>query len=138
MPRGKTAQAARAEARHHLAKAEQFLEVSRAALQDMRYDAGMLNAIHAGIAAADAVTITFSGLRSTDPDHRRVVDLLEESAGTSEAVRSRARQLRALIEKKNAVEYESRRASVAEAAQGVERATRIVTWARDAVEKGRV
>jgi len=35
-------------------------------------------------------------------------------------------------------EYESRRATADEAAQAVERAERIVVWARDALESGRV
>jgi HEPN domain-containing protein len=43
-----------------------------------------------------------------------------------------------LIEKKNSVEYEGRRASASEATQAVERAERIVTWARDVVTEGRV
>src|SRR5437763_4498783 len=115
MPRAKTVRASRAEAGQHMAKAEQFLEVARLALHGQRHDACMLNAIHAAISAADAVTIALVGQRSSDPDHRRAVDLLEEAGGSSEVVRGRARQLRALIEKKNAVEYEARRASGAEA-----------------------
>jgi hypothetical protein len=136
--RGKTVAGERAEAAHHLAKAQQFLDVARASLRDQRCDASMLNAIHAGISAADAVTMAVAGERSADPDHQRAVNLLEEIAGGSEVVRGRARQLRMLIQKKNAVEYESRRASRDEAAQAVERAERVVAWARDAVESGRV
>lgn len=136
--RGKTVVAARAEAAQHLAKASQFLDVARLALEGGRHDAGMLNAIHAGISAADAVTVAIAGERSADPDHIRAVTLLEQVAGGSESVRIRARQLRMLIEKKNAVEYESRRASGEEAAQAVERAERIVSWAREAVEQGHV
>lgn len=136
-PRLKTASADRAEAALHLAKAEQFLDVARAALIDRRHDAGMLTAIHAGISAADAVAIALAGVRSADPDHGRAAALLEQVAGQSDIVRTRARQLRMLIEKKNAVEYESRRASADEAVQAVERAHRIVSWAREAVDNGR-
>jgi hypothetical protein len=138
MRRIKTVSAGRAEAAHHVAKASQFLEVARLAVDDQLYDAGMLNAIHAGISAADAVTVALAGERSADPDHLRAVTLLEQVAGTSDPVRMRARQLRMLIEMKNAVEYESRRASAVEASQAAERAERIVTWARDAVENGRL
>ena len=82
--------------------------------------------------------MALAGERSADPDHLRAVTLLEQVAGTSEPVRMRARQLRMLIEKKSAVEYESRRASGDEASQAIERAGRIVSWARDAVERGRL
>jgi HEPN domain-containing protein len=136
MRRGKTVAGERAEATHHLSKAQQFLDVAKASLRDQLSDATMLNAIHAGISAADAVTIAVAGERSADPDHQRAVNLLEEVAGASEVVRNRARQLRMLIQKKNAVEYESRRASRDEAAQAVERAERLVAWAQDAVESG--
>jgi HEPN domain-containing protein len=103
-----------------------------------QHDACMLNAIHSGISAADAVTIARGGERSTDPDHHRAADLLERLSAGSEGARTRARQLRMLIEKKNSVEYEGRRASASEATQAVERAERIVTWARDVVTEGRV
>lgn len=136
--RPKTVAGERTEPAHHLAKAQQFLDVARVALRDQLCDAAMLNAIHAGISAADAVTITIIGERSADPDHQRAVNLLEEAGGDSEVVRARARQLRMLIQKKNAVEYESRRASLDEAAHAVERAERVVAWARDAVVSGRV
>lgn len=138
MRRIKTVAAGRAEAAQHLAKAAQFLEVARHSVEGRRYDAGRLNAIHAGISAADAVTAAPAGERSADPNHIQAVTLLERVAGDSEPVRMRARQLRMLIEKKNAVEYESRRASSGEASQAVERADRIVSWARDAVEQGRL
>ena len=44
-----------------------------------------------------------------------------------------ARQLRALLARKNAGEYESRRATAKEAADAVARATRLVEWARGVV-----
>ena len=56
--RPKTVAGERTEPAHHLAKAQQFLDVARVALRDQLCDAAMLNAIHAGISAADAVTIT--------------------------------------------------------------------------------
>lgn len=52
--------------------------------------------------------------------------------GAAEA-RTKAGQLRALIKKKNVVEYEARRATIKEAADAVERAGRIVEWVRTVV-----
>lgn len=136
--RAKTVTVPRAEAKFYVAKADQFLEEARSALASARHDAGMLNAIHAAISAADAVVVALSGRRSTDPDHQRAVDLLEEVAGQSESTRTRVKQLRALLAKKNVVEYESRRASSKEAADAVERAHRIVGWAQAIVEHARL
>lgn len=139
MPKArKTVSVPRGEARLYLSKAEQFLEEAHSALDGSRHDAGMLNAIHAGISAADAVAITLSGRRSADPDHQRAVDLLEEIASGSEAIKARAKQLRMLLAKKNVVEYEARRATEKEAAEAVERADRILEWARDVIQRARL
>ena len=55
------------------------------------------------------------GKHSTDPDHQRAVDLLETVGDRAPNVGQRAPQLRALLKRKNLVEYEARRASDAEA-----------------------
>lgn len=137
MARGKTAQVRRAEASLFVDKAAQFLDQARAGLEANRNDAALLDAIHAAISAADAVTVALAGVRSSDPDHQRAADLLQEVAGGQEG-RERGRQLRALLARKNAVEYESRKAIAKEARDGVERAGRIVEWASDVVRKARL
>jgi len=134
----KTVAASRTEASLYLGKAEEFVEAAQGALEDSRQDAAMLNAIHAAISAADAVTIALSGRRSADPDHQRAVDLLEDVGRGSEPIGARVKQLRALLSKKNQVEYESRRARNKEAADAVARAVRIVQWARDTVQRAKL
>lgn len=134
----KTVTVSRAEAILYVAKAEQFLQEARSALQRSRHDAAMLNSIHAAISAVDAVTAALSGRRSADPDHQRAANLLEEIASQSAEIRARARQLRTLLAKKNAVEYEARRATAQEATEAVERADRIVDWAGETVRRARV
>jgi hypothetical protein len=134
----KTVSVSRAESGLYLAKSEQFAAEARAALDAARHDAAMLNAIHAAISAADAVTAALFGLRSADPDHERAVDLLEETAAGSEEIKARARQMRQLLAKKNMVEYEARRATAKEARDAAERASRIVAWAAVTVRRARV
>jgi HEPN domain-containing protein len=138
MAKGKTAEVRRGEARLYFEKAVQFLEQARSGLEANRYDAALLDAIHAGISGTDAVTVALSGVRSTAPDHQRAADLLEEVAASAPEIRERARQLRALLARKNAVEYESRKASAKDARDGVDRAGRIVEWAREVLVRGRL
>jgi len=138
MAKGKTTQVRRGEARLYLDKAIQFIEQARAGLEAGRNDAALLNAIHAAISGTDAATIALAGVRSTDPDHQRGADLLEEVVASAPEGRERARQVRALLARKNTVEYESRKASVKEARDGVERAGRIVDWSNEVVEKARL
>jgi HEPN domain-containing protein len=131
--KGKRVKVERTQARSHLEKAEEFLAAADSSLESGRHDAAMLDAIHAAISAADAVTVALAGVRSTDPDHARAADLLEE-VGPSGDVARHARQLRQLIARKNVVEYEARRSRATEASDAVKRARRFVGWARTVVE----
>lgn len=128
----------RSEAHLYLAKASEFAAAARAASEAERQDAALLLSVHAAINSADAVTVALAGVRSADPDHQRAVDLVGDVARGSEEIRQRAAQLRALLQKKNLVEYESRRSSPAEARDAVARAERLVAWARSTVVKARV
>jgi hypothetical protein len=98
----------------------------------------MLNAIHAAISAADAVTVAVAGIRSADPDHLRAADLLQEVGGGPGELANHSSQLRELLSRKNVVEYESRRATLREATDAVKRAERLVTWARQVLKDARL
>ena len=134
----KTVTASRAEARLYLAKAEQFLQVGRQASEANQHDGTLLNAVHAVISATDSVTVALARRRSTDPDHQRAAELLEEVAGNSPDLRTHVRKLRELLAKKNVVEYESRRATAREARDVLLRAERFIGWARETVERAKL
>jgi uncharacterized protein (UPF0332 family) len=68
-----------ADVRAYAAKAEEYLEAAEHDLQDGRHNAATSAAVHAGINAADAITGALRGMRSSDADHSRAVDLLESS-----------------------------------------------------------
>ena len=127
----------RREAHVLLAKAQEFLAAARAAAEAAAHDAALLSAVHAGIAANDAVCVALLARRSADPDHQRA-DLLESAAHLEDDVPLRARQLRSLLAKKNFVAYEARRATVTEARDGVERAERFVAWAEAVVSRAKL
>ncbi len=124
----------RSEARLYLAKGQQFSAEANTAISNSRNDAAMLNAVHAAISATDAVCVALAGRRSADPDHQRAADLLQEIGGRSRGIASHVRQLRMLLAKKNAVEYESRQASAKEASEAAQRAERLVSWASETIE----
>ena len=60
----------------YLAKAEEFLRSALDNANSRRWNAAALSAIHAGIAAADAVLVFERGLRSASQRHEDVLDLL--------------------------------------------------------------
>jgi uncharacterized membrane protein len=131
--RAKRIRVPRSESGSYLAKADEFLSAATTAVAAAKYDAAMLNAIHAAISAADAVTVMLAGIRSSDPDHLRAVDLLLEAGQGSKGVAAPAKQLRQLLEKKGEVEYQSRRARASDAHDAVKRATRLLSWAHEVV-----
>ena len=120
-----------------LGKAQQFLAGAEDHLANGRHDGALMDAIHAVIAACDAVTGHLEGIRSADPDHARAAHLLERVTKTENVAGTPARQFAMLIAKKNVVEYEARRATAKEASEGVDRARRFVRWATDQIARAR-
>lgn len=118
----------RSEARSSLAKAEEFAAAAATELDESRWSAAGLAAIHCGIAAADATLIASAGIRSVSQDHGSVVTLLENQV--PEFRTAQHRQLRGLLKMKNAVAYEQRLLTETESRQLVDQAGRLVKWAR--------
>lgn len=89
--------------------------------------AACLNAIHASIAAADAVCVLQHGEGSSGEAHGEAAELLSVS-GAPDA-RAKAIQLSAIIAMKNKVAYERGPPSRTEGEALVTRAARFVEWA---------
>lgn len=102
------------QARQRLVDARQFLEA--ADLLDAP-DVVATNAIHAAIAAADAITCHALGERSSDGNHVSAVDLLRQVDASSATALKRA------VDRKTQASYESVDISRSDA-------TKCVTWAR--------
>jgi HEPN domain-containing protein len=132
--RRKTTPVARADALAYLRKAKEFLQEAEVAAAQDRFDAAMVMSIHAAISSCDAATAALQGVRSSDPDHMRSADLLEEVGAPGEKVR----QLRTLLGRKTVVEYGSRRATSREGNDAVARAQRFVEWCDGVVRNARI
>lgn len=115
-----------------LNKCREFTDMAHAALADEKWNAAGLNAIHGGIAAADAALIASAGLRSASQDHGAVVLLLERQV--PEFAATQRRQLAGLLKMKNQVAYEQRPLAQIEARQLVDHATRLTRWAEGVVK----
>ena len=129
MPEGKTRKVSRRDAHAFLSKAERFLRTMEKAVEAGDWDAVGLNAVHSVISAADAVTAFRAGFRSAEQDHKMLADVLEDVVG--EGASKSVRHLKAVLAKKNAIEYEQRRLTPKEAADVAEQARRFVSWARE-------
>jgi hypothetical protein len=129
MPERKTRKVNMRDAYAFIAKAAQFLRTMEKAIEASDWDAAGLNAVHSVISAADAVTAFRAGFRSAEQDHKMLADVLEDIVG--EGASRSVRHLKAVLAKKNAIEYEQRRLTMKEAADVAEHARRFVSWARE-------
>lgn len=117
----------------YLAKAEEFLRSALENAASRRWNAAALSAIHAGIAAADAVLVFERGIRSVSQRHEDVLDLLAASGGDRS---SALVHLRRILARKNVVEYESRLFAQRESEEVVQHAERFLAWARARLHPG--
>ncbi len=121
----------RSDARGAIIKAEEFLGAAEAAAGAAQWNACGLDAIHAGIGAADAALAASAGLRNVSQDHGFVVRLLESDVPGFSA--PQRRHLTGLLQMKNTVAYENRLVTETEARQLLDHARRFVRWARQIV-----
>lgn len=110
-------------------KALQFSKSMHAAFSEANWDAVGLAAVHAAISANDALTGFIAGVRPAGPKHDDAVDLFRRNF-TDQESQEAAEDLRWLIRKKSLVEYESRALTEKEATEAVERADRLLEFAR--------
>ncbi|HEX9094177.1 MAG TPA: hypothetical protein VF902_09360 [Coriobacteriia bacterium] len=123
---------AKGDARRAQAKAQEFAEAAAGEIGAERWNAAGLDAVHAGICAADAALIATAGLRSVSQDHAAVTASLEEQVPEFGA--SQRRQLAGLLRMKNTVAYEQRLLTGTEARQMTDQARRLAQWSRKVVE----
>ena len=110
-----------ADARARLADAEAFLE---AAIIATNPDVKATNAIHAAIAAADAICCIALRERSADGNHTAAVELLAQVDNPLSATLARA------LSRKTQAAYESRDISTPDASTCVRQATTLLEAAR--------
>ncbi len=120
---------------NYLRKAEQHQALALQALADGRWDSAVLLSVHAAISAGDSVCVSKFGLRSVSQTHADQVKLLRELFPDDEATMQACKQLAALIDRKNTVEYEARLCTRDDAEIATKQAERIVNWARAALSK---
>ncbi|MGI0129458.1 MAG: hypothetical protein ACREEC_04800 [Thermoplasmata archaeon] len=89
----------------------------------------VLAAVHASIAAGDAVTIYFSGVRSRGEDHREIVALVRRVP--AKGAETHARQLAAILDRKAIADYGPSLGSESTANHLLQQARRWIAWARE-------
>ena len=122
LPKPQARPAGVAEARGYLSKAQEFLKAASDSLALSNHTAAVGNSVHAGIAAADAI----SAVRTRTVwrgEHAQAAGHLEASG---EEGKQAARQLRRLMPMKSRAEYDPTPMRPADAQAAVQAADRIV------------
>ena len=99
-----------------------------------KWNSAGLNAIHAGISAADAVLVCFHGIRSTSPKHDDVIRLLSTLVRHKD-IEQNISHLHSLIAMKNIVEYDQRLITQSEATALSKHAERFLNWVKSILPK---
>lgn len=128
--RATTRPASPADARAFLAKAEEFLQAAADSLGHGNFVATAGNAVHAGIAAADAISAARAGVVWTG-EHGQAAGHVEKVGGADG--RQAGRQLRQLLPLKNRAEHDPAPTSETEARSAHRAAERVVAVARRVV-----
>jgi len=118
-----------ADARAYLAKAKEFLRAAQDSLQLGNRTAATGNAVHAGIAASDAIVAALAGSISQG-EHADAPTHLEAIGGDAKTA---ARQLRQLLPLKSQAEYDPEPVPLTAARRAVTAAERIVAVAERAL-----
>jgi len=90
--------------KNYLKKAEEFINACNDSFLKEDWDAVVINAVHSGISASDALTIFFKGVRHAGERHEDVIQLLN----TLELhdINDKNRHVMNLLSVKNKAEYE--------------------------------
>jgi len=126
-------EAPRSDAGKALSLAQELIVSGDKAMAVGHWRVAGLNAVQAGISAADAALIGAAGVRSASQDHGAVSDLL--GSRVPEFKIAQKRQLNGLLKVRNAIAYEQRPLTEVEARVMLDQARRFVEWAGGVVER---
>lgn len=114
----------KSKSQNYMEKAENLLEIARYALDNKKYDAAVINAVHSAINALDSFTVLERGLRASG-EHDDVLALIKGLLSSDEYAYIK-KQFSSLLNLKNTVEYQPDFMSPKEAEDSVKWAERIL------------
>ncbi len=107
----------RSKYKNYLSKSEEFLATANDAFERARYNASVLNSVHAIISAADALLVFVKGFRYAGTRHEEAVELFSSISpgereheknvsrfGTILSIKNKAEYLEVLLNSKNATD----------------------------------
>jgi len=121
--------------RNYLRKSEECLDTASECLRTSRWNAAVINAVHCGISASDALTVFMLGVRHAGERHEDAISLLQTVSLPKDVLTAKSRQLSRLLGVKNAAEYEERLMNENDAREAVRDAERFFSWVKEYLSK---
>lgn len=116
---------------NYMRKAQECLDAARDASAKQNNNAAVINAIHCGISASDALLVFFKGIRSSGQNHNETISLLRTLDFNKEEMNNKTRQLQHLLQIKNAAEYEERLMTSGDSENAVRDSERFYSWVKE-------
>jgi HEPN domain-containing protein len=121
--------------KNYLRKSEEFYNAALECLRTRRWNAAVMNAVHCGISACDAVTVFMLGVRHAGERHEDAVSLFQTVGLPRDVLAAKSKQLSRLLGIKNVAEYEERLMDEDDAKEAVRDAERFFSWAKEFLSK---
>ncbi|MDI6642923.1 MAG: HEPN domain-containing protein [Candidatus Hodarchaeaceae archaeon] len=120
----------RSKYRNYLLKSEEFLVTAGEALERARYNASVLNSVHAIISAADALSVFVKGFRYAGTRHEEAVELFSGIFPGDRGHEKNVSRFGTILSIKNKAEYLEVLLSSKDAADALRDATRFTEYVR--------
>jgi len=121
--------------KNYLRKSEEYFGAAQECLRAGRWNAAVINAVHCGISACDALTVFMLGIRHAGERHEDAISLLQTAGLPKDVLIAKSRQLSRLLGIKNAAEYEERLMDKKDANEAVRDAERFFSWVKEFLTK---
>jgi uncharacterized protein (UPF0332 family) len=120
----------RSKYRNYLLKSGEFLSTARDALERARYNACVLNAVHAIISAADVLLVFVEGFRYAGVRHEEAVELFSAIFPSEPEHKKNVTRFGTILSIKNKAEYMEVLLSSKDAANVLRDATRFLDYVK--------
>jgi len=120
---------------NYLKKSEECLGAALECLRSARWNAAVINAVHCGISACDALTVFMLGVRHAGERHEDAISLFQTVGLSKDVLTAKSKQLSRLLGIKNAAEYEERLMNENDAREAVQDAERFFSWVKEYLSK---
>lgn len=121
---------------NHLQKAEEFIATASRAYEDGRYNASVLNSIHAVISAADALVIYVKGLRYAGTKHEEAVEFFSTVFPGDTELKKNVQRFGSIISIKTRAEYTETLQKSEGAENALRDAERFLNYVKSKLPKG--